>query len=61
MQGIVKLSAIDPKSQQYTFLVWNQKNFFAPFCRAGADKASKFRGGDFSNIWQSSLIMVSLL
>jgi len=26
-----------------------------------ADPGSKFRGGDFSNIWQSSLIMGSLL
>ena len=28
---------------------------------AGADPASKFREGDFSNIWQSSLITGSLL
>jgi len=27
----------------------------------GADPASKFRGGDFSNIWQSSLITGPLL
>jgi len=26
-----------------------------------SDPASKFRGGDFSNIWQSSLITGSLL
>jgi len=25
--------------------------------RAGVDPASKFGGGDFSNVWQSSLIM----
>ena len=28
------------------------------FTRAGADPASKFRGGDFSNIWHSTLITV---
>jgi len=27
----------------------------------GGDPASNFRGGDFSNIWQSRLIMRSLL
>jgi len=28
---------------------------------SGVDPVSKFRGGDFSNIWQSSLITGSLL
>jgi len=28
---------------------------------AGAHPVSKFRGGDFSNIWQSSLIVGPLL
>jgi len=29
--------------------------------RSGADPASEFRGGDFRNIWQSSLITGSPL
>jgi len=30
-------------------------------CELGVDPAIKFRGGDFSNMWQSSLITSSLL
>jgi len=39
----------------------NNYAFIVGYCCSGADPASKFRGGNFSNIWQSSLITGSLL
>jgi len=36
-------------------------NSYTTKLHTGGDPASKFRWGDFSNIWESSLIMGSLL
>jgi len=50
------------QSMMFEKILWEDQGWTdSTLFYSGSDLASKFRGGYFSNIWQSSLIMGSLL